>query len=203
MALPAPVKRYTPQEYLRLEDAALDKHEYHAGEILAMSGGTYRQSRAAANVTGELYSRLKGSPCYMLESNMRVRIADDDRYVYPDAMIVCGEAKFDPLDENQTTILNPKVVIEVLSASTEAYDRGAKFTAYRTLDSMQEYVLVSQHRALVETFFRQDDGNWLFSAWQGRDATATLRSVKVDLPLSDIYAGVNFPADLKPDAPAD
>ena len=203
MALPAPIKRYTPQEYLRLEETALDKHEYHAGEILAMSGGTYRQSRAAANVTGELYARLKGSPCYVLESNMRVRIAREDRYVYPDAMIVCGEAQFDPLDEQQTTILNPQVVIEVLSASTEAYDRGAKFTAYRTLHSMQEYVLVSQHRALVETFFRQGDGNWLFSAWQGRDATAALRSVRIDLPLSDIYTGVSFPAEVKLETPAD
>lgn len=195
MALPAPTQRFTPQEYLRLEEAALDKHEFHAGEILAMSSGTYRQSRFSANLILEVGARLRGSPCFVLESNMRVRIAREDRYVYPDAMIVCGQPQFDPLDPKQTTIFNPKAVIEVLSESTEAYDRGAKFTAYRTLESLKEYVLVSQLGPTVETFFRQDDGNWLFSAWQGLDAVATLRSAAVELPLKDVYAGVTFPAE--------
>lgn len=175
-----------------MEEAAEVKHEYHAGEILATSGGTYRHSRVITNVIRSLGNRLDGSPCFVLESNMRVRLAVEDRYVYPDASVVCGEPQFDPEDENQTTIINPKVVIEVLFDSTQGYDRGDKFTAYRDLKSLQEYVLVSQDRPLVETFVRRGEGFWLFSAAQGQEAVMPLRSLGVELPLAEVYAGLTF-----------
>lgn len=194
MTLPAPRERYTRQQYLELEAAAEVKHEFHAGEILAMSGGSYEHSRITANLIREAGLRLKGTPCFVLESNMRVRLAVDDRYVYPDATIVCGQPQFDPEDKNRTTILNPKVVIEVLSGGTEAYDRGTKFTAYRDLKSLEEYVLVSQDRPLVETFVRQAEGFWLFSAAHGQQAVVPLRSVGIEVPLSEIYAGLTFAA---------
>lgn len=192
MTLPAPKQRFTRRQYLKLEAAATVKHEFHAGEILAMSGWTYRHSRISANLIREVGLRLKGSPCFVLESNMRVRLAVEDRYVYPDASVVCGEPQFDPEDENHTTIINPKLVIEVLSESTEAYDRGAKFTAYRDLKSLEEYVLVSQDQPLVETFVRQAEGFWLFSAAQGQQAVVPLRSVRIEVPLAEIYAGLTF-----------
>jgi Uma2 family endonuclease len=192
MAIPAEKKRYTAAEYLTLESKAVDKHEYHAGEMLAMSGGAYHHSRVNVNFSAELVQRLKGKPCFTLESNMRLRLAASDRYVYPDAMVVCGDPIFDPLDKNQTTIINPTVVIEVLSDSTEAYDRGDKFTAYRDLPTLQEYVLVSQNRPMVESFLRQEDGTWVLAAFQGLDGSATLRSIKIQIPLSDIYTGLDF-----------
>lgn len=159
-----------------------------------MSGGTYRHSRIIANVIRSAGNRLDGSPCFVLESNMRVRLAVEDRYVYPDATIVCGEPQFDPLDPNQTTILNPTVVVEVLSDSTEAYDRGAKFTAYRELASMTEYVLVSQDVPQVETYLRQGDGTWSFAAYRGVENVAAFRSVRIELPLKEIYSGLAFGA---------
>lgn len=192
MALPAPIQRFTPQEYLRLEEKAEVKHEFHAGEILAMSGGNYRHSRIISNLIRAVGNRLDGSPCYVLESNMRVRLARDDRYVYPDSTVVCGEPQFDPLDANQTTIVNPRVVFEVLSESTEGYDRGAKFTAYRDLPSLDAYVLVAQDRPQVETFVRQSDGAWLFEPWRGLEASAKLRPLSIDLPLAEVYAGIAF-----------
>ncbi len=193
MSLPAKTPKITPQEYLRSEATATVKHEFHAGAVLAMSGGTYRHSRIAANLIGEIRARLKGSPCFVLESNMRVRIAGENRYVYPDATIVCGPPQFDPLDANQTTIVNPRVVIEVMSESTEAYDRGAKFNAYRELPSVVEYVLVSQDRPQIETFVRRDDGMWLFSTCSGLGVGGSLRSLSIELPLGEVFAGLEFP----------
>lgn len=194
MALPATKARVSPQEYLRLEEAAEIKHEYHAGEVLAMSGGSYRHSRITANAIRELGGLLKGSPCFVLESNMRLRLASVDRYVYPDLSVVCGKPQFDPLDENQTTIINPKVIIEVLSASTAAYDRGDKFEAYQSLKSFEEYILIFQDRPRIETFTRQSGSTWLMDAVAGIDAAAKIRSLQIDLPLAEIYAGIDFEA---------
>lgn len=194
-AVPAAKKRYTIAEYLAMEEKAVDKHEYHAGEILAMSGGSVRHSLIAANVVGETPSRLKGSGCRVFESNLRVAVARSARYFYPDASIVCGEPAIDENDPQATTITNPRVVIEVLSDSTEAYDRGEKFGHYRLLDSLQEYVLVAQTTPSVEVYTRQGDGTWIFTASRGLDASATLRSVGVALPLAEVYAGIDWPQD--------
>ncbi|MDB5331436.1 MAG: hypothetical protein JWP03_2587 [Phycisphaerales bacterium] len=193
MGLPAHQHRYTVEEYLRREAAAVDKHEFHEGEILAMSGGTYVHSAIASNITAALWPRLRKSGCRPLESNMRVRVPPTLRYVYPDLTVICGGPKFDPNDPNLTTILNPRVIIEVLSESTEAYDRGEKFTRYRGIESFEEYVLVSQVRPLVEVFTRQAAGTWLFSAYAGIEADAVIRTVQIQIPFSEIYADVSFP----------
>ena len=196
MALPAEMQRQPERvsvaEYLAREAKAEQKHEFHDGEVLAMSGGTLRHSRINANLVGEVRDRLKGSPCFVLDSNMRVAIAATRRYFYPDATIVCGEPRFDENDPNQTTIVNPRVIVETLSASTEAYDRGEKFTHYRHLESLREYVLISQDRPAVETFLRRDDGTWTFSSWEGVAAVARLWSLEIDLPLAEVFAGITF-----------
>lgn len=124
---------------------------------------------------------------------MRVRIPPTDRYVYPDATVVCGQPQFDPQDPNRTTIINPRVIFEVLSESTEAYDRGAKFTRYREIESLEEFVLVSQDRPLVEAYTRQSGGTWLLEASSGVDVVAALRALQISLPLSEIYADIQFP----------
>jgi Uma2 family endonuclease len=192
MGLPVEKTRYTIQEYLRFEEKATERHEFHDGEILAMSGGTYAHSRINMNVGGLLHARLKGHPCHPLDSNMRVRIPNRLRYLYPDTSILCDRPAFDPDDPKQTTITNPRLVVEVLSDSTESYDRGAKFELYRQIPSLHEYVLISQREPLVETFLRQPDGAWLFHACKGIEATVMLRSLEIKLPLTEIYAGVEL-----------
>src|SRR6185437_2274484 len=140
---------FTIEEYLRGEEQSVVKHEFHEGEILEMTGGTYEHSLITANVVGEMRVRLKGSQCKVLESNMRVRVRPTPRYVYPDASVVCGPPQFDPQDPKRTTIINPRVIIEVLSESTEAYDRGEKFTRYREIATFEEYILVSQSSPMI------------------------------------------------------
>ena len=193
MTMPLERRLFTVAEYLAMEELARDKHEFHEGEILAMSGGTFQASRIAINLGAVLVSRLRGKPCVPVESNMRVRIGRKLNYVYPDASIVCGPPAFDEDDRKQTTILNPRVVFEVLSESTEAYDRGRKFSLYREVESMEEYVLLSQGEPLIETFRRHSDGNWQITSHRGIEAIAPLASVRIELPLAEVYAGIEFP----------
>jgi Uma2 family endonuclease len=123
---------------------------------------------------------------------MRLRIQGRSSYIYPDISVVCGQPKFDPDDPKQTTILNPRLVVEVLSESTESYNRGAKFDLYRQVPSLEEYVLVSQDQPLVESFMRQDKGAWLLNVFKGLGTAVTLRSLQIELPLAEIYEGVEF-----------
>jgi Uma2 family endonuclease len=191
MGPPTQINKYTIQEYLEMEEKAVDKHEFHDGEILMMSGGTLRHSRIVMNTGATLHALLKGKPCFALDSNMRVRISDRWHYVYPDISVVCGAPIFDPDDAKKTTIINPRVVIEVLSESTELYDRGGKFDFYRQIPSLEEYVLVSQSQPMVETYLRQPkDSTWLFSPFKG--PTATLRSLQISMPFAEIYDGIDF-----------
>jgi Uma2 family endonuclease len=192
VGLRATKRLFTIAEYLQLEEKAVDRHEFHDGEILAMSGGTYGHSRINAQAMIALGNRLKGKACHPLDSNMRVRIPGRRNYIYPDISVVCGKPKFDPDDPKRTTIINPRVVVEVLSESTESYDRGAKFDLYRQIPTLEEYVLVSQDQPLVETYQRRDQGEWLFKAWKGLKMTVKLRSLKINVPLAEVYSGVEF-----------
>ena len=191
--LRTPSRRYTVEEFLRLDRDADSKHELRDGEILAMAGSTPEHSLIIANTIGELRHRLKGTPCRVYDSNLRVRVARTVRYSYPDASVICGEAQLDPLDANGTTVINPCAVIEVLSDSTELSDRGEKFQRYLQLESLQEYVLISQATARIETFFRQPDGTWSFATTSGLNVSVRLRSLGVDLLMGEIYSGVTFP----------
>jgi Uma2 family endonuclease len=192
MSMPAEKpRRYTIEDYFRIARDSTERLEYIDGEIVAMAGGTYNHSLIVANFGGELRNKLKGKPCRALESNLRVGIVRAGRYTYPDIPVVCGPPQFDPRDAE--TIVNPRVLIEVLSPSTERSDRGEKFNRYRLLESLQEYILVSQDKPLVECFLRQSDGGWLLMHFAGMEAIAKLRSLEVELPLAEIYAGVEFP----------
>jgi Uma2 family endonuclease len=183
----------TPEEYLRRERDSLDKHEFYHGEVFAMAGASPEHSLITANVIREFGNRLKGSPCRVYDSNLRIRIPRTSLYSYPDASVVCRPTEFDPLDARRETILNPTVLIEVLSPSTEAYDRGTKFENYQQIDALREYVLVSQMAPRVEIYLRQPDGTWLYAATAGLDALSRLASLKIEVPLREIYDGVSFP----------
>jgi Uma2 family endonuclease len=193
MTQPATKDRYTVAEYLRLERDVPEKHEFHDGEILAMSGGSPSHSLIASNTTRALGNRLLGKQCRVYESNLRIRIPRQDRYVYADGSVICGPEEFDPEDAKRETVVNPRLVVDVLSPSTEAYDRTKKFDYYRSAESFREYVLVSQESPRIETFLRQEDGTWAFDVAVGTGAIARLRSINLELPLSEVYANVEFP----------
>lgn len=204
MGPPAAKSQVSIPEYLAKEALATERHEYHHGEVLMMAGGTYRHSRICFNVSGALFSRLRGHRCQASESNTRVAVTYRATYLYPDVTVVCGEPVFDSLDRNQTTVTNPTLIVEVLSESTEAYDRGAKFGIYRDLPSLQEYVLVSATEALVESYLRQGDGTWVLAYAKGVEAVARLRSLGIDVPLAEVYDRITFePTAIPPSAPTE
>ena len=189
-AVPKP-RKLTEAEYLAHERAAAFKSEFFAGELFAMSGARYPHNRAKENLVGELFDRFKGGPCQTLSSDMRVKVSASGLYCYPDIVVVCDPPEFE--DENEDTLLNPRVVIEVLSESTERYDRTTKFGHYQRVPSVREYVLVAQDEPLVQRFVRQDDGAWGLVSFAGLGAELQFASVPARVPMRDVYAGVDLP----------
>lgn len=182
-----PLPHVTAEEYLEIDRAAEYKSEYYDGTVYAMSGGTYNHSQLIGNLSGLLYLQLRGRPCSR-NSDLRLRIPKGNSYVYPDLMITCDPPQF--AGDRPDTLTNPTVVIEVLSPSTEAHDRGLKFAQYRTIESLQEYVLVSQDAPQIEIFRRQSTDQWLFTNYSGVEAIAQLESIHCAIPLGDLYTGL-------------
>ncbi len=181
----------TAPEYLALERQAETKSEYWNGSIYAMSGASRNHNRITVNLGAMLHARLRGKPCEPFITDMRVKVSPAGLYTYPDVIVVCGEPRFE--DDQLDTLLNPKVIIEVLSESTEKYDRGDKFAHYRTLDSLTDYLLVTQHQPLIEHFQRQTDGSWLYSAAQGLEAEISIPTIGCLLRLAEVYERATFP----------
>lgn len=196
-ALPKPY--YSPEEYLELERAADFKSEYVAGEIFAMAGASEEHIMITDNVTTALVTQLRGGPCRPFSIDMRVSLGLSDMYVYPDVLVVRGERQY--AGDRRDILLNPTLIVEVLSPTTEAFDRGHKSAAYRQLDSLLEYVLIAQDRPHVELYTRQPDGRWLLSEVDGLEAMIELQSVGCHLALAEVYDGVVFAAraETRPD----
>jgi Uma2 family endonuclease len=190
MAVPQRTRRLTPAEYLAQERAATYRSEYFDGETFAMAGGSPNHSLIKVNVTGELRARLKDRPCAAYNSDLRVLIAATGLYAYPDASVIRGPLEFD--DARQDTVLNPAVLVEVLSESTEAYDRGKKFGHYRQIPSLREYLLVCQDEPRIEAFHRNDDGTWTLVEVAGLDGRLPLTPLGIELALREVYAKVEF-----------
>ena len=185
--------RYTPEEYLALERRAQYKSEYFAGEIVALTGGSRWHNLIVTNVVRELSLQLKGGSCLTFPSDMRVKVRSTGLYTYPDVTVVCGKAEFE--DEQIDTLLNPTVIVEVLSKSTEGYDRGEKFGHYRKLESLMEYVLIAQRRHQIEHFLRQPDNQqWLLSEADHLEDAVQLPSIRCRLALAEVYDKVEIPA---------
>jgi Uma2 family endonuclease len=183
---------FAPQEYLSFERSTDARHEYLDGHVYAMAGESLEHSRICVNIAGELRASLKGRPCEVLSPNMKVVTTPAGLFGYPDVVVVCGEPQFH--DERRDVLVNPTIIFEVLSPSTEAYDRGEKFLRYRTrIATLAEYVLVSQHKPLVEHYTRQPDGAWTYSSVSDLSDNLTLPSIKCQLPLSEIYDRIIFP----------
>lgn len=192
-------RRFSLEEYFQIDRDSTVKHEFRAGEVIDMSGGSLEHSLIIANTIRGLGNRLEGSGCRVFDSNLRVRIAPKLRYAYPDVTVICNDPQIDPDDPSRTTVINPRLVVEVLSPSTELYDRGKKFRRYLELESLQEYVMVTQVAPRVESLFRQQDGTWLLSFARQLDLMVRLRSLNIELPLREVYAGLTFSQDILDD----
>jgi Uma2 family endonuclease len=197
MASAAFEKRFSPQEYLALERKADFKSEYYDGFITAMAGTSREHNLITLNLGREISSQLKKRPCEAYVSDMRVHVDRTGPYTYPDVVVVCGEPQFE--DDEVDTLLNPTVIVEALSPTTEAYDRGKKFLHYRRLPSLREYVLVSQDKVLVERYTRQGD-DWLLTELNQINDTLRLASIDCEVPLREIYAKVKLGADAATDS---
>jgi Uma2 family endonuclease len=189
-------KYYTPEEYLALEKASLYKSEYYRGEIFAMAGASFTHNVIVANLVASLHSQLKGTTCRPLASDQRVRVCKSDLYTYPDVTVLCGDPLFDKLDDH--AIINPRVIIEVLSETTEKYDRGTKLNFYRELESLAEYILVSQNAPHFEQYVRQANNSWLLTFSEGLNASLLIESIQCRLLLAEIYDGVTFEGPIIP-----
>jgi Uma2 family endonuclease len=188
-----PQPRLTPEQYLDAERSAEFRHEYYNGHVYAMSGGSYRHGQIIGSLTTELTNRLKSRPCSVVPNDLRLRVSPDGLYTYPDVVVICGDPGF--TDDRHDTLLNPALIVEVLSPSTEAYDRGFKSAQYRTVESLEEYALVSQSEPRVEVFRRQPGGHWLLSEAVGIEAVCHFDSLDCAIPLAEIYAKVTFGSD--------
>ena len=185
-----PRNQLTEQEYLALERSADARHEYHAGTVTAPAGGSALHSRIALNALTALQVRLTGRPCRVYGSDLRITIPHSRSFVYPDGSVVCGEERFS--DERQDALLNPTLVLEVLSPSTEGHDRGRKFAWYRTIDSLQDYLLVAQDTRRIDRFTRQSDVLWSFRSYAGADDVLVLPSLSIELPVAAVYQQITF-----------
>ena len=180
-----PKLHYTPEEYLALERRTEYRSEYFNGEIFAMSGASEAHNLIVTNIVRELSLQFKGRPCKVYAGDMRVKVSPTGLYTYPDVVALCGESHFD--DDQKDTLLNPTLIIEVLSPSTEAYDRGDKFGHYRKLTSLQEYVLLSQEKLHIDHYVRQPDNQWLLSEASSPQDTVRLPSIDCSLTLAEVY----------------
>jgi Uma2 family endonuclease len=182
----------TPEAYLALERKATIKSEYLNGRMYAMSGGSRAHNLIVGNISSGLYIQFRQRDCEVYTNNMRVKVSLTKAYTYPDVVVVCDEPRFE--DTSFDSLLNPTVLVEVLSPSTEAYDRGEKFAHYRQLDSLQEYVLVSQNCVRVEHYLRQGE-QWLLTELSALDERLPLASIDCELSLREIYSKVKFASD--------
>lgn len=189
-----PKRYFTPEEYLALEEKAEYKSQYVAGEVYAMAGAQPWHIEIVDNLTGALRTQFRGRPCKSYSTEMRVRVPPGDLWTYPDVSALRGEPKFDT-SSNPISLLNPQVIFEVLSPSTELFDRGDKFARYRRLESLTDYVLVASEQRRVEHYVRENGNSWKLTEYDQLSDRVPLRGIGCELPLEEIYLQVTFPSE--------
>jgi Uma2 family endonuclease len=192
----------TEAEYLELERASHSKHEYFAGDVFAMTGASEQHNLIASNVNASLHRQLRGRSCRIYPSDMRIKVVQTGLNTYPDLTIVCGPPQFTD-STKRDTLINPTVIIEILSPSTERYDRGLKFQNYRTIASLQEYILIAQDTQHIERYARHEENQWILTEVLGPEATLQITSLSVALLLADVYEQVELPANPESSFPRD
>ena len=187
-------KRLTLTEYRRLEESAVERHEYHDGVIVTMTGGTLEHSAISGNIYAQLKHALKKTQFKPFNSDLRIWVPQYQRGIYPDVMVIEGVPKFN--DQRRDEIINPKLVVEVLSRSTEAYDRGDKFMYYRSIPEFSEYLLVNQYQPRVDHYIKSTVQEWLMRSYAGLEETVIdLKIVGVQLSMADIYEEIDFASE--------
>ncbi len=176
------------EEFLEMENAADEKHEYYKGEIFAMSGAKVPHNTIATNFLGTLINKLKGKKCKPFNSDQRIHIPSNTLFTYPDISIICGEII--TLNDDDYNVLNPTVIIEVLSKSTKNYDRGEKFKLYRDIASLKEYMLVDSESIHIEIFRLNENGHWELEEYNSLTNTVSIKAIDETVSLSEIYDGV-------------
>ena len=187
----APRRKFTEEEYLATERGADFRSEYHDGEIFAMAGATYPHNRVKDNLARHIGNQLAGTPCFPLTSDMKVKVTKTRRYLYPDILVICGQPLF-PNAETTDVILNPIMVVEVLSPSTELYDRKTKLKHYTKIETLKEVVLLSQYEPLVERYVLHASGDWVWIETSGLESELIFDAIAVRVPLRQIYEGVDL-----------
>jgi Uma2 family endonuclease len=183
----------TPEEYLVMEAVSPVKHEYFEGEVFQMAGASFAHNRLSMNISGTLFGRLDRGRCSVVQNDMRLFVEKSGLFTYPDVMVVCGEPEIAKI-RGLENLVNPVLIVEVLSPSTEAYDKGVKFDHYRGIGSLKEYVLVWQDKKRLARYTKKDDQNWLLTDFIGDDATIDLLSVDCALLMEEIYDKVDMTA---------
>lgn len=194
------ILRLTVEQYRELERVAEIKHEYFDGQMYSMAGGSYAHAQLIANLAGLLYQALDDKPCRVVTTELLIRTAPEGLHTYPDVVVICGEPKL--ADDRKDVLLNPAIIIEVLSKSTEAHDRGLKFAECRKIESLKEYALVSQSEPRVEIFSRGAAGEWTFRDFAGMDSVCRFGSIDCALTLARIYRNVPLPGEESPAEPS-
>ncbi|UPL49202.1 Uma2 family endonuclease [Hymenobacter sublimis] len=190
MGLPAtPLSYVSPEDYLEAERKAEHKHEYWDGEIRAMSGASFAHNRIAANLGGEIHFQLKGKNCSVVGSDQRVQVLSESTFVYPDLTVVCGQPRFED-NTKPDTLLNPTLLVEVLSPTTKSHDRGDKFFLYRQIPGLQQYLLLDSQSVHAELHTRDEQGRWILVETSDRQTVLELSSINCRIALTDVYAGV-------------
>lgn len=187
----APKRRKSLEEYFVIERSAQFKSEYFDGEMFAMAGASAAHHFIKDNLIMELGNRLKGTNCRTLSSDQRIKVERTGLVTYPDVMIICGKVELST--DDQDTITNPVAIMEILSPTTERYDRTTKFRNYQKLDTLKEYILIAQDEPLCERYVRQHDGSWALVSFVVLTAKLLLTSVEAEIPLADLYSGITFP----------
>lgn len=189
-----PAAQYvTPEDYLRLEREAVEKHEYFEGEIRAMAGARYAHNLICMNLGGEIRNQLRGKSCSVVGSDQRLQILSGSAYVYPDLTVVCGKPEFNE-EKKFDTLLNPTLLVEVLSPSTANNDRGEKFMYYRQIPSLRQYLVLDSLSVHAELFSLDELGRWILTETRDLSAVLDLSSIACQVPLAEVYAGVELPA---------
>jgi len=191
-----PKRKYTLEEYLTFDRESEGRYEFWNGEIFAMSGGSREHDRIMLNITQIFLHQLEGKNCQLFSNNMRIKVPSAPPYRYADASVACGKVEMDEFSGTDR-LLNPILIIEILSPSTEAYDRGDKFTAYKSIQSLREYLLIAQHRPSISHYVKQEGELWTYREYDNLDNVIQLISVDCTLALSDVYRDVEF----KPQVP--
>jgi len=184
------IKNLSPAEYLEIERKAQFKSDYYNGEMFALAGASFIHNRIAKNLTTSLNVQLKGKLCESFQSDLKIHILESELFTYPDIVVICEEPVF--YDNEKDVVLNPIIIMEILSPSTENYDRGFKFELYRKLNSLKDYFLISQEKALIEHFSKNNDNSWTLKEYNNIDQSIIIESIDCNLKLDDVYYKVRF-----------